>query len=287
MNSTGARVQRVGGPVGEVRGSMMPQGGGFDYPSVPAGEYWLMGVARPSPTAQLEFTVARLTIAGEDVRNVTLTTAKGAVVNGRVDVEGGAMPSPPTWQVVAHPTEFEPPTLPLGAPDDGSTVNVASDGTFAFTSLFAPRLVRVLRLPAGWALKAALLDGVDIVDTPVNFRGGARPHDLRIVVTSRTGRVSGVVRDPAGRILGDARVVAFPPNERSWGFRSRFVKTAESDAQGRYTIDGLIGGDYHLVAVPFLESGSWMDPGVLRRLPAATSVTVKDGASVTMDLVVT
>jgi hypothetical protein len=286
MTTVGARVQRVGGPVGEVRGAMEPQGGGFRYGRVPAGEYWLMGVARPSPSAALEYTVTRLTIAGEDVTNVILTTARGAVVNGRVEIEDGAVSVLSTLQIVAHPTEFEPPTIPLGSPDDGSSVTVSADGTFAYPSLFGPRLLRVSRLPAGWALKSATVDGVDVTDSPFDFKGGARPLDVRIVVTARTNRVSGVVRDAAGRPVRDARVVAFATAERAWGARSRMVKAVESDADGRYVIDGLLDGAYHLEALPYLEEGAWVDPQVLRRLQPGSLLKVAGRTRATIDLVV-
>jgi hypothetical protein len=286
MMTVGARVQRVGGLVGEVRGSMEPQGGGFRYGRVPAGEYWLMGVARPSPSADLEYTVTRLTVAGEDVTNIILTTARGAAVNGKVEIDDGAASVLSTLQIVAHPTEFEPPTIPLGSPDDGSSVTVSADGAFSYPSLFGPRLLRVSRLPAGWALKSVSVDGVDVSDSPFDFKGGTRPLELRIVVTARTNRVTGIVRDAAGRPVRDARVVAFATEERAWGARSRMIKAVESDAEGRYVIDGLLDGAYHLEALPYLEEGAWVDPQVLRRLQPGSLLKVADRTQATVDLVV-
>jgi Carboxypeptidase regulatory-like domain len=253
---------------------------------VPAGEYWLMGVARPSPTAELEFAVMRMTIGGEDVTNVTLTTARGAVVNGRVTVEGGAALALNTLQVVTHPTEFELPTL-AGAPaSGGSPATVGTDGAFSLTGLFGPNLLRIARLPATWALERATLDGKEITDTPVDFKGGDRPLDLQLVVTSRTTTLSGVVRGQDGRPVDGARVVAFAADEKTWGFRSRAIKAAESVAGGRYVIEGLLPGKYYVVAVPYLEEGAWMDADVLRRLqPAVEPVTLANPA-VTVDVVV-
>jgi protocatechuate 3,4-dioxygenase beta subunit len=287
-----ARVQRVGGPVGEVRGSLHPEelaketGYSFDYPRVPAGEYWVMGVARPSPTADLEFAAERVVFSGQASAEITLTTARGAVVNGRVVVEGDKTLSLQTLQVVSHPTEFELPAL-LYAPATGQPEDVAPDGTFFYKSLFGPQLMRIAKLPVGWALKSATLDGVEIADTPVDFRGVDRPRELRMIVTSRTGTVSGLVRDAAGRPAPVARVVVFAADERSWGFRSRMIKAAESDANGRYAIQGLLGGRYHVVAVPHLEEYSWMDATILRRLqPPGEPLAVGEAAHLTVDLVV-
>ncbi len=293
VDSTGAparlmmvRVQRVGGPVGEVRGALLPEGRGFSYPRVPAGEYWVMGVARPSPPAALEFAATRLTVGDQDISNIVLTTAKGAVVHGRVEADGQAAPLG-SLQVLTHDTEFELPSLADADTPGASPAPVAADGSFLIDGLFGPRLIRVSRLPAGWTLQAVLLDGVDITDTPVDFRGRDTPHALRLLVTSRTGLVSGVVRDETGAAAIGARVVVFAESESAWGFRSRLIRATESGAEGRYAIDGLLGGQYFVVATPYLEDGSWMDPGVLRRLRLmAELVTVPEAGRLTFNLVV-
>jgi hypothetical protein len=75
--------------------------------------------------------------------------------------------------------------------------------------------------------------------------------------------------------------VAFAAEERTWGYRSRTIKAAESGAGGRYTIEGLLPGKYHVVAVPYLDEGAWMDPDVLRRLqPPGDPIAVADPAVV-------
>jgi carboxypeptidase family protein len=280
------RIQRIGGTVGEVRGMAIDGRSDFTYPSVPPGDYWLMGAARPSPTADLEFAAIRITVSGQDLGNLVLTTAKGAVVNGRVEVEGGPPPALNTLQVIAHETEFELPTLPGSQTVGVSPAPVGPDGTFSFRGLFGPRLFRFTRLPNGWALKSTSLDTADVTDTPVDFKSTDTPRNLRIVITSRTSSVSGVVRDDAGRAISDARVVVFSDDDQTWRFRSRVIKATESGADGRYTIDGLLDGKYHIVAVPYLEEGSWMDAGVLRSLqPKASPLAVAEAVKSTMNLV--
>ena len=287
LDSTGApvkypsmmvRLQRVGGVVGEVRGGISPGGNDFNYPSVPAGEFWVMGVTRPSPKAELEFAATRITFNGESSQEIVVTTAKGVTANGVVEAEGEAPPSLNLLQVAAHQTEFEFPPLPDAA-DTPAPGTVATDGSFTFRSLFGPRLFRIQKLPSGWTLKGVWVDGVDVSDTPVDFRGHETPRTVRIVITSRTGAVSGVVNDEAGKPAGRARVVAFSADDRQWGWRSRMVKSVESDEQGRYSIDGLLDGVYHVIAVPFLEEGSWLDATILSRIVPTTQPLVLKGAA--------
>lgn len=281
------RVQRVGGPVGEVRGSGSPDGGDFRYPNVPPGEYWLMGVARLVKDGDMEFGVLRISVAGQDLTGITIPTAKGAQVVGRVEIDGGAALPMDRLEVIAHQTEFELPGVVNSPANWSAPVGVAADGTFTLKDVFGPRLIRVAKLPPGWALKQTLLDGADTTDASFDFRGAARPHELRVVITSRTSRVTGVVRDASGQPLAGARVVAFSRDAQTWKYRSRMIKAAETGADGRYVIEGLLDGDYHVVAAPYLEPGSWMDASVLRRLESiAIPVQAANNAQLTVNLVV-
>lgn len=293
MTSTGnaptalaIRVQRVGGPVGDVRGFTLPDRNDFQFPRVPPGDYWLMGVTR-SGTAPLEFAASRLTVLGQDLTDLVITTGKGAAAQGRVTVEGGTLPPGASLEVSPHSTAFQLP-VPFGDPSPAvPAAAVGPNGTFAFPNLFGPTLLRVTGLPPGFALRSVTIDGVDVTDTPVDFRASATTHDVRIVVTATTSGLSGVVRDEAGQPVDRARVVVFTQDDSAWGWRSRLVHSTEADADGRYAITGLLPSRYHVVAVPFLEPGSWMDATILARLQALAGGFVASGAgSTTVNLVV-
>ena len=226
------RLQRVGGPVGEVRGFSVPAGDQFDFPNVPAGEYWLMGVVRPAPGAELEFGAIRITVADQPQPNLVVTTAKGASITGRVEVDGGNAAIPSGLQIVAYDSEYTFPSLPVGAAAQVPTELVDANGGFAFGSLFGPRLLQVEHLPATWAVKSIALDGTEITDVVTEFGAGDRPRTLRVVVTPRAASVRGRVEDSDGRALAGARVVVFSNDERHWRPRSRLVRVTESGPDG-------------------------------------------------------
>jgi hypothetical protein len=284
--SMSARIQRVGEASGEVRGSINPRSNDFSFPQVPSGEFWVMGITRPSPAADPEFAVARMTVNGEPLREIALTTAKGAAVHGQVETEAGSAPLPASLHVIAPETEFEVPSLteaPAGPPPGA----VAANGTFTLKSLFGPRLLRFDKLPAGWALKNVWVDGVDVTDLPVDFRGRDTARTVRMVITSRTAAVSGVVSHEGGQPAGRARVVVFSADDKAWGWRSRMVKSVETDDHGRYAIDGLLDAEYRIIAVPFLDDGAWMDSTILARLlPSASPLVVRNATNLTANLVV-
>jgi hypothetical protein len=280
--SVGFRVQRVGAPPGEVRG-LSPQPGAFQFPSVPPGEYWLLSSTQPAAGADLEYAAMRLTVSGQDLSGLTLMTTKGATVSGRIEVEGGAA-VPDDLLVRSHETEFELPTpQPPPPPATPAPGTVGADGTFAFPSLFGSRLFRVDRLPEGWTLKNVFLDDADVTDAPVEL-GGARPRVLRVVITNRTASVGGTLEAARGGPSA-GRVVVFTDDPRRWGFRSRGIRTVEVQADGAYTIVGLLPGKYFIVAVDELDEGAWNDPEVLARLqPMAAPIVVAEGQSLTVAL---
>jgi hypothetical protein len=152
-------------------------------------------------------------------------------------------------------------------------------------SLFGPRVLRPARLPSGWALATVWLDANEITDAVFDFRASEAPRTLRLVVTNRTGSVAGTVTDDRSRPAGQARVVVFAADERAWGPWSRFVHSVAASPEGRFSLDGLLPGEYLICALEYLEDDAWTDAGVLRRLrPMAVPLTMVERARRTMTL---
>jgi hypothetical protein len=265
-----SRVQRVDGPVGEVRGFSDPRTPSrFEYRTVPPGDYWIMAAAVPAAGGVTEFAAMRVTIAGEDLPALTLRTERGMAIDGRVEVDGAdRLPSLAGLHVIAHEQEYQLPSPGRGAPAPGSDIAVREDGRFTIGSLFGPRLIRLARLPAGFALQRVWLAETDITDTVTDFRATNAPRPMRIILTSRTATLSGEVTDDRGGTPAEARIVIFAEDERLWGLHSRFVRSVTADASGRFAIDGLLPGRYLVSAVPYLEDDAWTDVDVLRQLRA-------------------
>lgn len=280
-----ARMTLVGRPGESVRMMWAPSNPGvFEFPQVQPGEYWLTAVSGVGDEA--EALVAKVAVPSGP-QTLSLRTAAGVAIEGRVELEGGGSEA---WRsgltVVPHVLEYDFSSS-SGDPLDPQAVAVGADGRFTFRSLVGSRVFRVNGLPPGWGLKGVWLDGTDVTDSHVELAPGAPMRTLRVVVTARTSTLRGSVVDAAGSAVADARVVVFAEDERQWARPSRFIRAAQTSRDGRFSIDSLLPGRYRISALSYIEDAAWLDADVLQALKAsATPVTLGEGESPSLSLVV-
>jgi len=214
-------------------------------------------------------------MSGQNVTEPTFRTAPGVTLSGTVETVAPSSSLPPTGiSVVARAALF--PGLAGDPHGTEHPVRVAADGTFTFRNLFGPRLFRI-EAGAAWAITAVYLGDEEITDRGVDFTGKTAAPRLRVLVTNRTGAVIGSVA--AARRAANGQVLVFPESEELWGFDSRFTRTTDVVAGGRFEVKGLLPGRYFVAHVLDLAPGAWADPELLRTLKAtATLAEVADSA---------
>ena len=283
-------------PVGGPDIARLGKDGAFEIAGVAPGQYLLQVqtselVERPDgrggvfrETRGFEVALAPVTVTGARAEPVRIVTSSGGSARGRIVFDNGATPrfGPNSVSVTAPPIGL-PQSRSLPA---GGRGGVRSDWTFEITGLLGPRVFRATE-PVGWTLKAVSLNGRDITDTPIEFKGTEALAGLEVVLSNATTEVTGRVVNEDGKPAADYAVVVFPDDPEKWktlvlpaqpGPASRVVKVGRPDQRGQFRIAGLPAGRYLAAAVPSIEDGAWNVIDVLTRLrPLATSVTLADG----------
>jgi protocatechuate 3,4-dioxygenase beta subunit len=272
------------------RGAIAQADGTFTIRTVFPGEYSMIvvdgDVEKPESK---EFAVMRLTVAGDDISGLVVTTARGGAAHGRMKFDAGV-----PYDILPGAIRLSATLAPgasiagaaafgLGRPSDPAWED---DWTFSMEGLNARRVLRLDYANShGWYLKAVMLDGKDVTDTPLDFDAGREVEGLEVILTRKRSGVSGDVQDNRGRVVRDFTVVLFPDDDRQWTPDSRFIASGRADQQGRFRIGGMPDGAYLIAAVDFLESGEERDPELLRQLRSrATRLTLGEGETRTISL---
>jgi hypothetical protein len=272
--------------VGQIRPD-----GTFQINSVPPGQYTLQANLPPPSGAggSQEFATAAVTVAGEDISGVQLVGARESALSGRIVIDpataSGLQAS--TIRVTAQPLRPE-----FGMPGPGGGGTVKDDLTFEFRARPGPIVIRANSGPPNGSsalmLKAVRLNGADITDTGLDIRSNEDVTGLEVELTSRVTEVSGTVTGEHGDAAKDYWVVIFAQDHERWTQPSRFFASARPDQDGRFKARSLPPGQYYAIAVDQLEQGQGADPEFLDRVrPRATSFTLEEGESKTIDLKLT
>jgi hypothetical protein len=164
------------------------------------------------------------------------------------------------------------------------TASVEPDRTFTLTGLVGPMALTVDGLPSGWTLQSLAINGTDVADAALDFPTTG-DTTARIVLTNRLTEVTGAVtfdRQP----VPDSDVLIFPDDTSRWAYPSRLVRTARTDAAGRYRVAGLPpAARYLAIALDYVADGEQRDPELLERLRGlAIPFSLGDGEKRTVDL---
>jgi hypothetical protein len=292
VNLTPAAARVGAGAMMQTMSGRVEQGGQFRITGVPPGRYLAQVRAMDFRGAApgrggraidaSEIGRQEITVGAEDLDGLVIVTAPGGRVTGQIVVESGNTSQLRMQQVAVTARAAD---IETGLPAGNAQSRVNEDGTFEITNIFDPRLFRV-NVPQGWNLKAVMLNGQDITDTPVDVPPGQTLAGVRVVLTDKSTEVNGRVADARGVAVTDATVIIFPADDARWTFQSRFVRTARPDQDGRYQIRGLPPLDKYLViAVQGLEDGQASNPEYLASIrEAASSFSLDDAQTRVVDL---
>lgn len=257
--------------------NVMTSGGGDNFTAT-------VRVGGPGGEAAESATVP-VTVSGDDLTNVIVTTARGATATGRVSFDGAEPQSPATIRVTTMAAEGGP-TVVMPMMASGGPGTLKEDGSFELRGLSGQRIIRASGIPAGWMLKSVRVEGVDVTDTGYEFKPGANVAGIEIVLTSPGTNVNGTVTGASGQVVTDYTAVIFADDPSRWTVPfSRYVVGTRGDQQGRFKATNLPPGGYYAIAVEYIAQGEWGDPELLERLRSrATRFTIDEGQTETLNL---
>jgi hypothetical protein len=255
--------------------------GTFTFRNVPPGQYQIRARGLTDPQGPALFATYGVTVEGQDIDNVALTLTPGATVEGIVTFEAERTPKPASFPGL----RVRVPLADGSQFGDALTGDVLPNGRFRIRGVMAGTHYFSLEgLPDPWVIKSIVFRGRDIADGPLDIVGPEDIRDVRIVVTDAATEVQGSVRS-GGRTIAEALVVAFSAAPQFWTFASRRVRTARTDASGRYHLRGLPPGAYHVAATMGLDESEVARVTTLQKLlPMASTLSLKEREKVDLDL---
>jgi carboxypeptidase family protein len=292
---TGTAVDLQGRPfVGVVmavpRGDSMMMMFGPPGQIKPDGSFSINGVAPGSYVLQTQgggpdgdFASTDVTISGDDVDGVRLVASKPSKAAGRIIVDAAAAQAlrPSALRVVVQPAVFDIPMM--GGMAGPAVVN--DDLTFELKARPGRMKVALGGPAAGWTIRAVRYRGIDVTDSGIEFRANEDITDIEVELTNRVTDLSGLVTNGRGAAVKDYSVVVFAQDRDKWTANSRYLRTGRPDQDGRFKITGLPPGEYHIVAIDYVDPNEWTEPDYLERVRSkATSVTIGEGETKSVDL---
>jgi protocatechuate 3,4-dioxygenase beta subunit len=270
----------------------MPSSGGpvradgtFTINNVAPGDYTLVILPRSTPGggSSNESVQANVSVNGDDVENVRLVAVKPSKLTGRViPAASQTNVSLSSLRLVATPANPQP----MGGGNSAARVN--GDGTFELSVPPGKAFIRmnVAGPFANTRIKAVRLNGVDVIDTGIEFRPNENIDGVEVELTTELSNVSGSVTDARGNAVRDYTVITFARDREKWGPGSRYMNSARPNQDGKYKIN-LPQGDYYAIALDYVEQGANTDPEFLDRLKdRATEFSIGEAESKGLDLTI-
>ena len=186
---------RGGVDLGPTLAATVTPNGQFEFEQVPAGTYRIRAQASDYSSLAAVFGTLFITVEGNDLTNLALSLNRGTRLEGQIELVPSAGTSPPAdLSGIWVNTPMADGALSWGM----ATTRAAGDGTFRFDSPEGARVIRLRELPPPWTLDRVLHRGRDITDSPLDFVQGASHTAVRVILTDRSGRLTGLVTDASG-----------------------------------------------------------------------------------------
>jgi hypothetical protein len=259
--------------------------GRFAFTAVAAGGYAVETYVTNGASGRHEYAAQGVTVTNVDPAPITLRTAPGATLSGRLVLEGAAGRQLWGYTILARRS------LRSGASAFNATMGGPyPDGTpLTIRDLWGPVRVQFSSPDESWFLKSIVINGVDAVDTTFDFGTDGRTFDgVEVIFAANPASIGGRAVDGRGEPVNEYLAVVFPVDDERWFAGSRWLKAARPGTNGEFVVKGLPPGEYYVAAVDRLDgtsNGAWQTVEFLHGLVSGASrVSAGPGAPSTATL---
>ena len=254
--------------------------GSFSFLAVPPGDYVIKAWRLPSslvigtdplPAEPTLWASVPISVGEKPVTNVAVTLRTGSSIRGRVVHDGTAAPIPPVQLQTPLSVAFEPNwSLAFGA---RLAIRVNASYEFATHGLppgiCFPVLPNQFLSPArGWFFESAVLDGRDLMTSPIVIEPSTDVTGVVITLSDRRTTLSGSVTNASGQPHTSAAVVVFPADLRAWtdgGLPPLAAFSTVVSQTGTFSMD-VRPGEYFVAAIDEARLPDWRTEATVRAL---------------------
>ena len=235
-----------------------------------------------------------VTVNGEDLSGIALTLQPAMHLSGRVTFDATTLPLPADvtkieisllrfvngWRPMSLGDPFAPSGVPPRAPP-------GVDGSFSISGIVpGSYTIAAAPIPAGWWLRSAIVNGKDVLDTPLDV--GSSGEDVKgalLTFSDRNTILSGTLHAGATPESASYFIVVFPADRSLWHAPSRRIQSTRADTEGKFIVRDLPPGDYLIGALTDFDLDDLLESSFFEKLAAASAtVTLGEGEQKTQDL---
>lgn len=250
----------------------------------------------PPPNVEQLFAVADVEVRGQDVNGVHLGLQPGGAISGKVVFDPASAPVPEDLttirvqlsQVGGSYMASSNGTVVGTSLSSVPAVGVRADGSFQILGVGPGQYFLQCQLPASlvpvWKLRAARLDGRDLLDTGIEGPA-VQLTGVTMVLSDKKTELAGMLQSGTGQPSSEYYVIAFSTNQADWRVGARRTVSAKPDTSGRFSFADLPAGEYYMAALTDLDPLDWQTTAFLEQVvPAAIKVSVAEGEKKVQDL---
>lgn len=223
--------------------------GEFEIRGVRPGSYLLRAMYFEPPDIQRHGTIP-LEVSNTDVENLTVSLAAPIELRGSIRAEADTQPALDTLSLYLESR--------LSRSLGGGMARV-KQGAFEMLRIAPDHYdLRINGLPPGYYIKSIRNADIDVKENGLDLSAGASQHQLEIILSPEGAQLEGAITDAKDNPVSAAAIVLRPKSGKDWDLAQ--MRPVTSDQQGKFQIQGIAPGEYHLIAFTNVDTMEAMDP---------------------------